>query len=102
MLKARSQRKYKSYAERRHRHVFHVLQDGAQHVSPVFYLYIRLTGYEDSMSCLHGVGLELFGEVHEEKFAKSCLSIQDTALQSRCTDGLTKSRRASSQLELLR
>lgn len=50
-----------SYVERKHRHWFPIEQENT-----VFYRYIRFTGCEESSSCLHGVGLELYGNVHEE------------------------------------
>jgi hypothetical protein len=37
-----------------------------QETERVVYQYFRFTGVEESTSCLHGVGLELYGNVHEE------------------------------------
>jgi hypothetical protein len=37
-----------------------------QETERVFYPYFRFTGVEESTSCLHGVGLEHYGNVHEE------------------------------------
>lgn len=53
-----------SYVERKHRHFFEI--DHNDETEGVFYRYFRFTGVEESTSCLHGVGLELYGNVHEE------------------------------------
>lgn len=50
------------YVERNHRHYFPIVdQENA-----VFYRYFRFTGCNDSPSPLQGVGLELYGHVHEK------------------------------------
>lgn len=53
-----------SYVERKHRHLFRI--DHSDETEGVFYRYFRFIGDEESTSCLHGVGLELYGNVHEE------------------------------------
>lgn len=50
-----------SHAERRRRRLLH-LEPASD--APTFYRHIQITGGKES--CLHGVGLELFGDVHEE------------------------------------
>jgi hypothetical protein len=54
-----------SYVERKHRHFFEI-EHKDEETEGDFYRYFRFTGVEESTSCLHGVGLELYGNVHEE------------------------------------
>jgi hypothetical protein len=53
-----------SYEKRKHRHFFEI--EHKPETKGVFYGYFRFTGFEESTSCLYGVGLELYGNVHEE------------------------------------
>jgi hypothetical protein len=54
-----------TYVERKHRHTWSI-------VSTEFYRYFRFIGLDPGLhiegreQCMHGVGLELFGDVHEE------------------------------------
>jgi hypothetical protein len=57
------------FAERERRHAWQI--DGPQ--SQTFFRFFRIIGsginyerHENSYNCLHGVGLELYGDVHEE------------------------------------
>lgn len=51
-----------SYAELKHRRLFHIEAESGN----VFYQYIRLVACKGSRNHLYGIGLELFGDVHEE------------------------------------
>ena len=56
------------FAERELRHTWEITPP-----SDIFYRYFRIIGSgndyeraENSSNCLHGVGLELYGDIHEE------------------------------------
>lgn len=50
-----------AHVERHHRHYFRI-----ENENTTYYRYIRFTSCKVSSSCLHGVGLELYGNVQEE------------------------------------